>query len=57
MALRPVNTSTFETKAEATKWAKEQKKRAGPDSGIKYDINRLNEDHPRKWEAVIFRDV
>ena len=56
MALQQVKKKSFTLKKEATDWAKNEKKKAGPSADLKWETNRTkNEDRP--WEAVLFREV
>ena len=57
MALRKVKTKKFKTKAQATEWGLDQKKKGGPKSTLKWEVNRIGGDAPMKWEAVIFKNV
>lgn len=56
--MQKIGTRVFTTRKEATIWAKEQKVKHGPDSKIKYDINRLTKTGPEvKWKATIYKEV
>lgn len=44
-------------KKEATDWAKDQKKKYGPASSVKWETNRLTNAEPMKWEARIYKEV
>ncbi len=56
MAVRKIKSKNFKLKKEASDWAKKEKKKAGPQAGIKWETNRTkNPDMP--WEAALFKDV
>ena len=57
MSLQKIKTKVFETKAEATLWAKEEKQKLGPQAGVKWETNRLNVPTKMKWEAVLYKSV
>jgi hypothetical protein len=56
MPVRKVKSKLFSLQKEAATWAKAEKKKMGPKSGLKWETNRT--DNPTKpWEAVIFKDT
>lgn len=56
MAVRKIASKKFKLKKDATAWAKDEKKRAGKSTKIKWETNRTS-DPNRPWEAVVFREV
>tara|TARA_R110002111_G_scaffold138219_1_gene203899 strand:- start:550 stop:798 length:249 start_codon:yes stop_codon:yes gene_type:complete len=57
MALQTISKRAFMQKKEAIDWAKDQKKKYGPASGVKWETNRLTNAEPMKWEARIYKEV
>lgn len=56
MAIQKIKSRDFKLKKEAATWAKKEKKKTGPNSGVKWETNRTqNPEMP--WEAVLFKDV
>lgn len=56
MAIRKIKSKSFALQKEASDWAKKEKKKAGPQAGLKWETNRTkNPDRP--WEAVVFKEI
>lgn len=57
VTLRKVQSRKFKTKEQASKWAKDEKKKKAPQESFSWETNRLEGDQPMKWEATIYKDV
>lgn len=56
MKMQKIKSRNFKLKKEAATWAKDEKKKLGPNSGAKWETNRTkNEERP--WEAVVYKEV
>lgn len=56
MAIRKIKSKKFSLQSKASAWAKKEKKKAGPSSGLKWETNRTNNPN-QPWEAVLFKDI
>ena len=57
MATRKIKSKKFKLKQQASDWAKKEKKKLGPQAGVKWETNKITGNSPMGWEAVIYKEV
>lgn len=57
MAIQKYKSKAFDTKKEASEWAKEEKKKAAGAGPIKWETNRTAQGSAYPWEAVLYREI
>lgn len=57
MAVQQFKKKGFDTKKEASEWAKKEKAKAGMGQEIKWETNRTRPGDAFPWEAVLYKEV
>lgn len=57
MAIQKVKSKGFDTKKEASAWAKKEKEKSGSGQTVKWETNRTIQGSQHPWEAVIYKEI